>query len=141
MRTSVRRFLLAAIAACAVVPASAHASFVRDINWTSSSPTAGVQLLSGTFTDPAAHPSWTAALPAVGGVPTGLGVYDGKLESLSNGTRADLVLNGRRTPEVENLRATAQLHAGRSTGGILGINRQPESAEDCGVPDFSPTSS
>ena len=81
-----------------------------------------------------------AALPAVGGVPTGLGVYDGKLESLSNGTRADLVLDGRRTPEVENLRATAQLHAGRSTIGILGINRQPGSAEDCGVPGFSPTS-
>ena len=82
-----------------------------------------------------------AALTAVGGVPTGLGVYDGKLEALSNGTRADLVLDGRRTPEVENLGATAQLRAAHSTIGILGINRQPGSAEDCGVPGFNPTSS
>jgi len=295
VRTSVRRSLLAAVAACALIPASAHASFVRDIEWSSSSPAPGVQLLSGTFTDPVAHPSWTvtiqaptrspfdgtpelaeagtaawadqtvsalsakgftasedtipwpryvddprgmlgvrvrvgefatqaaaaaqassltaagfsplvewegfdprpgpdvellhaavidlrrfaghviathgdavasrqtvaaqaqqlgalvavnagfftinAALPAVGGVPTGLGVYDGKLESLSNGTRADLVLNGRSTPKVENLRATAQLRAANSTISIEGINRQPGSAEDCGVPGFSPTSS
>jgi hypothetical protein len=295
VRTPVRRFALAAIVACAVAPASAHASFVRDIDWTSSSPAPGVQLLAGTFSDSAVHPSWTvtieapthspfdgspelaeagsaawadqtvsalsakgfsgredtlpwpdyvddprgligvrvrvgefptqaaaaaeagslatagfsplvewegfdptpnpdaellhaaiidlrhfgghviashgdavasrqtvatqaqrlgalvavnagfftinAALPAVGGVPTGLGMYDGKLESLSNGTRADLVLNGRHRPEVENLRATAQLRAAGSTVGILGINRQPGSAEDCGVPGFSPTSS
>ncbi|MGZ4196197.1 MAG: phosphodiester glycosidase family protein [Solirubrobacteraceae bacterium] len=295
MRTPVRRFVLAAIVACAVVPASAHASFVGNIDWTSSSPAAGVQVLWGTFSDPTARPLWTvtieaptrspfdgtpelaeagsagwadqtvsalsakgftaredtlrwpryvddprgvigarvrvgefptqaaavgeassltaagfsplvewegfdpkpgpdaellhaaiidlhrfgghviathgdaiasrrtvaaqaqqlgalvavnagfftinAALPAVGGVPTGLGVYDGQLESLSNGTRADLVLDGRRTPQVENLRATAQLRAAHSTINVLGINRQPGSTEDCGVPSFSPTSS
>jgi hypothetical protein len=64
VRTSVRRFSLAAIAAFAVLPASAHASFVRDINWTSSAPAPGVQLLSGSFTDPASKPSWTVTIQA-----------------------------------------------------------------------------
>jgi Phosphodiester glycosidase len=81
-----------------------------------------------------------AALPAVGGVPTGLSVYDGKLEALSNGVRADLVLDGHRAPRVENLRARAALRAGGGVAPVLGINRQPGGNEDCGVPGFSPTS-
>ena len=82
MRTSVRRFVLAAIAACAAVPASAQAaSFVRDIDWTSSSPAAGVQLLSGTFTDPAAHPSWTVTIEAPTRSP-----FDGTPELAEAGT-------------------------------------------------------
>ena len=80
-----------------------------------------------------------AALPGVGGVPTGLGMYDGKLETLSNVVRADLVLDGRRAPRVENLRASAQLHAGGAVTNFLGINRQPGANEDCGVPGFAPT--
>ena len=64
MRTPVRRFVLAAIVACAVAPASAHASFVRNIHWTSSSPAVGVQVLSGTFSDPTAHPAWTVTIEA-----------------------------------------------------------------------------
>lgn len=81
-----------------------------------------------------------AALPGVGGVPTGLGMYDGKLETLSNGVRADLVLDGRRAPRVENLRASAQVTAGGAVASFLGINRQTGSNEDCGVPGFTPTS-
>ncbi len=81
-----------------------------------------------------------AALPGVGGVPTGLGMYDGKLETMSNGVRADLVLDGRRAPRVENLRASAQVHSGGAVASLLGINRQPGSNEDCGVPGFAPTS-
>ena len=81
-----------------------------------------------------------AALTDVGGVPTGLGVYDGRLEALANGTRADLVLDRHNHARIANLRTTAELIAGGSAAGILGINRQPGSAEDCGVPGFSPTS-
>ena len=80
-----------------------------------------------------------AALPAVAGTPTGLGVYHGKLEALANGARADLVLDGRRPPQVQNLRSFAQVRAGGSAARILGINRQPGSNEDCGVPGFTPT--
>jgi hypothetical protein len=81
-----------------------------------------------------------SALPAVAGVPTGLGVYGGKIESLPNGDRTDLVLNGRRPARIENLLASAQLDDRGSVAPVLGINRQPGSNEDCGVPGFAPTS-
>src|SRR6201999_1374103 len=83
MRALVRRFVLAAIAACAFVPASAHASFVRDIDWTSSSPAAGAQLLSGTFSDPAVHPSWTVTIEAPTQSP-----FDGTAELAEAGSAA-----------------------------------------------------
>ena len=79
-----------------------------------------------------------APLADVAGVPTGLGVYDGRLESLSNGSRADLVLD-RRGARIENLRTTAWLSDRSSTMRVLGINRQPGSNEDCGVLGFAPT--
>ena len=80
-----------------------------------------------------------APLAAVAGVPTGLGVYDGRLESLANGARADLVLDGRTPARIENLRSSAQLRAGGGVASFLGINRLPGSNEDCGVPGFAPT--
>jgi Phosphodiester glycosidase len=80
-----------------------------------------------------------APLAAVAGVPTGLGVYDGKLESLANSGRADLVLDGRAPARIENLTSSAELRAGDATERILGINRLPGSNEDCGVPGFAPT--
>ncbi len=80
------------------------------------------------------------SLAGVAGVPTGLGIYRGKLESLSNDSRADLVLDGRRPARIENLRASAQLQDGSGVARILGVNRQPGSNEDCGVPGFAPTS-
>jgi Phosphodiester glycosidase len=78
-------------------------------------------------------------LTDVAGVPTGLGVYGGRLESLANGSRADLVLDGRDRGRIENLTSSAQLHAEDGTAALLGVNRQPGSAEDCGVPGFGPT--
>ncbi|HEY1567417.1 MAG TPA: phosphodiester glycosidase family protein [Solirubrobacteraceae bacterium] len=80
-----------------------------------------------------------APLAAVAGVPTGLGVYDGKLESLANSARADLVLDGRAPARIENLTSSAQLRAGGASAPILGINRLPGSNEDCGAPGFAPT--
>jgi Phosphodiester glycosidase len=81
-----------------------------------------------------------APLAAVNGVNTGLSVYNGQIESLANGDRAALVLDGRRPAEIENLTSLATLSSGGSSIPILGINRLPGSAEDCGVAGFAPTS-
>ena len=81
-----------------------------------------------------------APLAAVNGVATGLSVYDGQIESLANGDRAALVLDGRRPARIENLSSRATLQAAGSSMAILGINRLPGSAEDCGVAGFAPTS-
>jgi hypothetical protein len=80
-----------------------------------------------------------APLAPVAGVPTGLGVYDGKLESLANSARADLVLDGRAPARIENLLSFAQVQAAGASARVLGINRLPGSNEDCGVPGFAPT--
>ena len=82
------------------------------------------------------------ALTAVNGVNTGISAYNGQLESLANGNRAALVLDGVRGggAEIENLTTTATLSAGRSSIRLLGLNRLPGSAEDCGVQGFAPTS-
>ena len=80
-----------------------------------------------------------APLAAVSGVNTGLSVYNGQIESLANGDRAALVLDGRRPAEVQNLTSLVVLRSGGSSARILGINRLPGSAEDCGVVGFTPT--
>ena len=79
-------------------------------------------------------------LAAANGVSTGLSVYNGQIESLANGDRAALVLDGRRPARTENLASLAILRAGSSSIRVLGINRLPGSAEDCGVAGFEPTS-
>ena len=81
-----------------------------------------------------------APLAAVNGVNTGLSVYGGRIESLANGDRAALVLDGRRPARIENLTSLATVSSGGSSIRILGINRLPGSAEDCGVAGFAPTS-
>jgi hypothetical protein len=80
------------------------------------------------------------ALSDVAGVPTGLGVYGGRLEALANDSRADLVLSAHGPARIENLSTHARLFAGGGEATILGVNRQPGANEDCGVPGFSPTS-
>jgi hypothetical protein len=79
-------------------------------------------------------------LAAVNGVNTGLSAYRGRIESLANGDRAAIVFDGRRPARIENLTTSARLRAGASSIDILGINRLPGSAEDCGVAGFAPTS-
>jgi hypothetical protein len=81
-----------------------------------------------------------APLAAVNGVNTGLSAYDGQIESLANGDRAALVLDGHRPARIANLTTFAQLRSGGSSIRILGINRLPGGAEDCGVSGFVPTS-
>ncbi len=81
-----------------------------------------------------------ARLAAVNGVNTGIGVYHGQLESLADGDRAALVLNDHQPARIANLTTRATLRVGFRSTRILGINRLPGSAEDCGVAGFTPTS-
>ncbi len=79
-------------------------------------------------------------LAAVNGVNTGVSAYHGQLESLADGDRAALLLDDHQPARIENLTTTATLSAGHRSTRILGINRLPGSAEDCGVAGFTPTS-
>jgi hypothetical protein len=76
----------------------------------------------------------------VGGVNTGLSVQNGVIESLANGDRAAAVFDGQNQLRILNLSSLAIL---RGSGGasvrILGVNRLPGAAEDCGVLGFAPT--
>jgi phosphodiester glycosidase len=76
----------------------------------------------------------------VGGVDTGLSVQNGVIESLADGNRAAVVFDGRNQARVLNLSSLAVLRApGGASVRILGINRVPGAAEDCGVAGFAPT--
>jgi len=75
----------------------------------------------------------------VGGVDTGLSVQHGVVESLANGDRAAVVFGAHNQTSVLNLSSRASLWAGRWSVPLLGINRQPGFAEDCGVAGFTPT--
>ena len=76
----------------------------------------------------------------VGGVDTGLSVQNGVIESLANGDRAAVVFDGQDQARILNLSSSAVLRAsGGASVRILGINRLPGAAEDCGVAGFAPT--
>src|ERR1700733_6191531 len=92
-----RIFGVAALAACALglAASSAQAStrhgdapsgpraFIDQIHWSTSTPARGVQLLSGSFSDPAVHPSWTVTIQAPAHSP-----FDGSLEVAEAGSSA-----------------------------------------------------
>jgi hypothetical protein len=76
----------------------------------------------------------------VGGVNTGLSVQNGVVESLANGDRAAVVFGAHNQTRILNLTSRAWLRAGDGSSILLlGINRQPGYAEDCGVAGFTPT--
>ena len=76
----------------------------------------------------------------VGGADTGLSVQDGVIESLANGDRAAALFDGRNRLRIANLSSSAVLRASDGASvAILGINRLPGAAEDCGVAGFAPT--
>jgi hypothetical protein len=76
----------------------------------------------------------------VGGVDTGLSVQNGVIESLADGDRAAVVFDGQNQARILNLSSLAVLRApGGASVRILGINRVPGAAEDCGVAGFAPT--
>jgi exopolysaccharide biosynthesis protein len=73
------------------------------------------------------------------GVPSGLAVYDRRLESESAGARAALVL-GHPGARIENLVSTITVRAGGSAHSVEGVNRKPGVVRDCGRPGLAPTS-
>jgi len=74
------------------------------------------------------------------GVPDGLAVYDGQLESMNNGPRAALIISGGR-PRIADVEAFAAVSRVRqSSYQVNGVNRIPGIVEDCGRPGSQPTS-
>jgi hypothetical protein len=76
----------------------------------------------------------------VQGTQSALGVYDGRLESMSVGARAALVLgNGGRNPRITDLTSTATASAGGYSYAVQGVNRVPGTVRDCGRPGATPS--
>jgi hypothetical protein len=76
----------------------------------------------------------------VGGVDTGLSVQNGVVESLADGDRAAAIFDGQNQLRILNVSSSAVLRASDGASvQILGINRLPGTAEDCGVAGFTPT--
>jgi hypothetical protein len=68
----------------AIAPPSADSTaFIAQLAWTSTSPVKGVTLLTGTYTDPAAHPYWTITIQAPATSP-----FTGTSEKAEAGTPA-----------------------------------------------------
>jgi hypothetical protein len=82
----------------------------------------------------------TSNSDGVQGTQSGLGVYDGRLESMSSGDRAALVIkDGGKGYQVANLTSTARVRSGSSAYPIQGVNRVPGIVRDCGRPGAVPT--
>ena len=82
----------------------------------------------------------TSNSDGVQGTQSGLGVYDGQLESLSAGARGALVIeNGGQHYEVANLASSATVRAGASVTAVQGVNRVPGLLRDCGRAGAVPT--
>ncbi|WP_194921102.1 phosphodiester glycosidase family protein [Catenulispora rubra] len=82
----------------------------------------------------------TSNSDGVQGTQSGLGVYDGKLESLSAGARGALVIkDGGKHFEIANLNSTASVRSGSAVSPIQGVNRVPGLLRDCGRPNAVPT--
>ena len=64
------------------------------------------------------------------GVPAGIGVYDGRLESLATNGRAALLLGDR--PRVARLTTEMTVAAGGRRREIDGVNREPGKIRNCG---------
>lgn len=72
------------------------------------------------------------------GVPDGIAVYNGQLESMNNGPRAALIIDHGQ-PQIANLEATVTVGAGHDSYPVNGINRIPGIVQDCGRPGATPT--
>ncbi len=82
----------------------------------------------------------TSDADGVQGTMSGLGAYDGRLESMAAGSRAALILgDGGRHIRVADLTTTVTARAGNATYRIQGINRVPGLVRDCGRPGASPS--
>jgi exopolysaccharide biosynthesis protein len=82
----------------------------------------------------------TADSDGVQGTQAGLAAYDGKLESMSSGARAALILgDGGAKDRVADLTSTATATVGKARYAIQGINRIPGTVRDCGRPGAEPS--
>ncbi|GGU84742.1 hypothetical protein GCM10010211_58420 [Streptomyces albospinus] len=82
----------------------------------------------------------TADADGVPGTQSGLGAYSGRLESLSAGARAALILqDGGRHNRVANVSTTVTARSGRATYQVQGVDRVPGTVRDCGRPGASPS--
>lgn len=82
----------------------------------------------------------TADTDGVQGTQAGLGAYDGKLESMSSGTRAALVLgDGGKRIRIADLTSSATATAGKARYEVQGINRVPGTVRNCGRPGARPS--
>jgi hypothetical protein len=75
----------------------------------------------------------------VGGVDTGVSVQNGVIESLANGDRAAAIFDGQDQLRILSVSSSAVLRADGASIRLLGINRLPGTAEDCGVAGLAPT--
>jgi exopolysaccharide biosynthesis protein len=82
----------------------------------------------------------TSDADAVQGVPAGLAVYGGRVESLAVGARAALLLqDGGRRIRIADLTTTATARAGDAGYPVHGVNRTPGLVRNCGQPGALPT--
>ncbi len=82
----------------------------------------------------------TSDSDGVQGTQSGLGAYDGRLESMSAGSRASLVLaDGGRHVRIADLSSSATARAGGSAFSVQGVNRVPGTVRDCGRPGAVPS--
>lgn len=76
----------------------------------------------------------------VAGTQSGLGAYDGELESMSVGSRAALVMtDGGRHVRIADVHTSAVARADGSAYAVQGVNRKPGVVRDCGRPNTAPT--
>ena len=83
----------------------------------------------------------TSDADGVQGTQSGIGAYDGRLESLAAGSRAALVIqDGGRHVRVADLTSTVTARAGAARYSVQGVNRVPGTVRDCGRPGATPSS-
>ncbi|MFE6805527.1 phosphodiester glycosidase family protein [Streptomyces sp. NPDC057681] len=76
----------------------------------------------------------------VPGTMSGIGAYQGELESMAVGSRAALLIrDGGRSARIADLTSTVTARAGNDSYQIQGINRRPGTVRDCGRPGTTPS--
>ncbi|MFB6671893.1 phosphodiester glycosidase family protein [Streptomyces sp. NPDC056390] len=76
----------------------------------------------------------------VPGTMSGIGAYQGELESMAVGSRAALLIrDGGRSARIADLTSTVTARAGNDSYQLQGINRRPGTVRDCGRPGTTPS--
>ncbi|MFJ4523584.1 phosphodiester glycosidase family protein [Streptomyces sp. NPDC088810] len=76
----------------------------------------------------------------VPGTMSGIGAYQGELESMAAGSRSALLIeDGGHSIRIADLTSTATARAGKAAYPIQGINRVPGTVRDCGRPGSTPS--